>query len=191
MGQRVNLSSKFELPKDNPLRLVSYLKKYSRYFWIQTAGGIIYNTVIVAGPILLGKMLDIAGHLEKDGVTPAMVRSLLLLVLGFVLVTVFFQYGRYIKRWYLRVMTNRIASDMRAGLLSRVLQYPMADVERESVGDLMSRTVGDVDQITNTLQQTINEDRKSTRLNSSHDQISYAVFCLKKKKRPPIAAIIP
>src|SRR5206468_8385301 len=25
------------------------------------------------------------------------------------------------------------------------------------------------------------EDRKSTRLNSSHDQISYAVFCLKKK----------
>src|SRR5256886_10519984 len=28
------------------------------------------------------------------------------------------------------------------------------------------------------------EDRKSTRLNSSHSQISYAVFCLKKKKRP-------
>src|SRR5688572_32643723 len=34
------------------------------------------------------------------------------------------------------------------------------------------------------------EDRKSTRLNSSHSQISYAVFCLKKKirsrrRRPP------
>src|SRR2546421_5466951 len=28
-------------------------------------------------------------------------------------------------------------------------------------------------------------DRKSTRLNSSHDQISYAVFCLKKKNIPP------
>src|SRR5215211_7998203 len=27
-------------------------------------------------------------------------------------------------------------------------------------------------------------DRKSTRLNSSHTVISYAVFCLKKKKRP-------
>src|SRR2546430_4992279 len=34
------------------------------------------------------------------------------------------------------------------------------------VGDLVGRTV----------------DRKSTRLNSSHSQISYAVFCLKKKK---------
>src|SRR3989442_8418176 len=28
-------------------------------------------------------------------------------------------------------------------------------------------------------------DRKSTRLNSSHVRISYAVFCLKKKKRVP------
>src|SRR5206468_6568463 len=28
----------------------------------------------------------------------------------------------------------------------------------------------------------LESDRKSTRLNSSHDQISYAVFCLKKKK---------
>src|SRR2546430_4588721 len=36
------------------------------------------------------------------------------------------------------------------------------------------------------------QDRKSTRLNSSHSQISYAVFCLKKKKRrvePPVFAV--
>src|SRR5438270_6063232 len=32
-------------------------------------------------------------------------------------------------------------------------------------------------------------DRKSTRLNSSHSQISYAVFCLKKKKNRLIQAI--
>src|SRR3712207_8376735 len=30
-----------------------------------------------------------------------------------------------------------------------------------------------------------NPDRKSTRLNSSHATISYAVFCLKKQRRPP------
>src|SRR2546430_11827106 len=33
-------------------------------------------------------------------------------------------------------------------------------------------------------------DRKSTRLNSSHSQISYAVFCLKKKKRRDVAVSI-
>src|SRR2546427_8445141 len=33
------------------------------------------------------------------------------------------------------------------------------------------------------LQPARDRDRKSTRLNSSHSQISYAVFCLKKKKK--------
>src|SRR2546421_2598573 len=35
------------------------------------------------------------------------------------------------------------------------------------------------------------QDRKSTRLNSSHDQISYAVFCLKKKKTIKLSLITP
>src|SRR2546421_8446183 len=36
--------------------------------------------------------------------------------------------------------------------------------------------------VINFLPALTKKDRKSTRLNSSHDQISYAVFCLKKKK---------
>src|SRR2546430_4306033 len=35
------------------------------------------------------------------------------------------------------------------------------------------------------------QDRKSTRLNSSHSQISYAVFCLKKKKQPLLHKHLP
>src|SRR5258707_7436987 len=35
------------------------------------------------------------------------------------------------------------------------------------------------------VQQILSEDRKSTRLNSSHANISYAVFCLKKTKTTP------
>src|SRR5258708_20359713 len=34
-------------------------------------------------------------------------------------------------------------------------------------------------------------DRKSTRLNSSHQIISYAVFCLKKKKKHKLYYILP
>src|SRR2546430_7351937 len=34
-------------------------------------------------------------------------------------------------------------------------------------------------------------DRKSTRLNSSHSQISYAVFCLKKKKNILLSSALP
>src|SRR5690349_22276004 len=36
--------------------------------------------------------------------------------------------------------------------------------------------------VVNTPVAMVDEDRKSTRLNSSHVEISYAVFCLKKKK---------
>src|SRR2546427_2307236 len=35
------------------------------------------------------------------------------------------------------------------------------------------------------------KDRKSTRLNSSHSQISYAVFCLKKKKKTKLVLNLP
>src|SRR5688572_32553022 len=37
--------------------------------------------------------------------------------------------------------------------------------------------------VTTPLEPQQRRDRKSTRLNSSHSQISYAVFCLKKKKK--------
>src|SRR2546427_4460989 len=37
--------------------------------------------------------------------------------------------------------------------------------------------------MSSTTSRSPSRDRKSTRLNSSHSQISYAVFCLKKKKK--------
>src|SRR3989475_4497112 len=40
-----------------------------------------------------------------------------------------------------------------------------------------------IDPFVDVLLREQGEDRKSTRLNSSHSQISYAVFCLKKKKK--------
>src|SRR2546430_7120358 len=49
-----------------------------------------------------------------------------------------------------------------------------ANVDGSDAGEV--RAIAD-EQVINTA-----EDRKSTRLNSSHSQISYAVFCLKKKK---------
>src|SRR2546430_4555025 len=38
------------------------------------------------------------------------------------------------------------------------------------------------------LRDLLQEDRKSTRLNSSHSQISYAVFCLKKKNQAAVVS---
>src|SRR2546430_5121149 len=50
-----------------------------------------------------------------------------------------------------------------------------------SYADMASSEAADESGIDFVIIATPNEDRKSTRLNSSHSQISYAVFCLKKK----------
>src|SRR5437867_8751688 len=55
---------------------------------------------------------------------------------------------------------------------------------RDERRDLGGRAQG-IDDLERLLAQRI--DRKSTRLNSSHRTISYAVFCLKKKKHEPLA----
>src|SRR5690349_23559249 len=62
-----------------------------------------------------------------------------------------------------------------AGKFARVM-VELGDVSADDVMLLQGRKVSE-------LERAIQEDRKSTRLNSSHVEISYAVFCLKKKKR--------
>src|SRR5258705_7130510 len=54
-----------------------------------------------------------------------------------------------------------------------------------AIGDLEADRLGVVDLLVAVLLQALiaEIDRKSTRLNSSHLGISYAVFCLKKKKK--------
>src|SRR5689334_24199644 len=57
------------------------------------------------------------------------------------------------------------------------------ELGREQVAEGVRREITDAPETpVDVLQAT---DRKSTRLNSSHSSISYAVFCLKKKKRIP------
>src|SRR5688572_31301917 len=50
-----------------------------------------------------------------------------------------------------------------------------------AIGSGQAATSEQAEQVCAALREVIAEDRKSTRLNSSHSQISYAVFCLKKK----------
>src|SRR5699024_11431522 len=68
-------------------------------------------------------------------------------------------------------------------------QHPDRPVDRQVVTLFVGLEVGDHMRgrgVARTRQRTVGgrrkEDRKSTRLNSSHVSISYAVFCLKQKK---------
>ena len=61
-------------------------------------------------------------------------------------------------------------------LLALVNRSPVRQLLKSRVGTLVMRK-----DIVAAFDTAFGPDRKSTRLNSSHDQISYAVFCLKKK----------
>src|SRR5690606_42016861 len=67
---------------------------------------------------------------------------------------------------------------------SPVLLEPIMKVEIVTPEDYLGDVMGDVSRRRGVLQGQDDRDRKSTRLNSSHVKISYAVFCLKKKTKP-------
>lgn len=129
--------------------LPQYLLKYKKQFVISSICGILYNTVIVLGPILLGNLIDAAGG------GPG--RMVLLSAIYFVAVTALFQFARLIKRWFMRDQFNRVACDLRQTFMERTLGRSLPDLEKEAVGDLMSRTVGDITLVVDTVMTTLNE----------------------------------
>lgn len=129
--------------------LIRYLWKYRFLFVVSSIAGIIFNTAVVLGPIFLGRLIDAAASSSTNIV--------LLSALYFVGVTAFFQFSRLIKRWTMRDQFNRVACDLRQTLLDRILGYKLPELDQETVGDLMSRTVGDITLVVDTVMSTINE----------------------------------
>src|SRR5688572_31167346 len=78
--------------------------------------------------------------------------------------------------------TRRSSDLLHERLFWRAIRFTRLDSTRRR-GILFSPGVDIVRIIRGSLERSRNRDRKSTRLNSSHSQISYAVFCLKKKKK--------
>src|SRR3989442_11684577 len=69
---------------------------------------------------------------------------------------------------------------------SGVLESPPICATLSAVRTVAPATVRTADNVA----QMGGEDRKSTRLNSSHVRISYAVFCLKKKKKKQVTKLV-
>src|SRR5438309_7132223 len=83
-----------------------------------------------------------------------------------------FPYTTLFRSWELLFADERgeeILSRLTANVPENALSFVMARPAQEFFPNISSEAAKDL-------------DRKSTRLNSSHSSISYAVFCLKKKK---------
>ena len=165
-------------PPNGRESLPRYLLKYKPQFIVSSLGGILYNTAIVLGPILLGNLIDAAG----TGIG----RMVVLSALYFVGVTAFFQFARLIKRWFMRDQFNRMACDLRQTFIERILGKSLPELEKESVGDLMSRTVGDITLVVDTVMTTLNEGWDTFLLMISY----FAVLMLMDWKTALISSIM-
>src|SRR5258708_25636911 len=81
-----------------------------------------------------------------------------------------------------------LASGALSGRWHTAMKFHRADWRRRVFrGEVLERTIQRVSQVRALFEPGVEwfslRDRKSTRLNSSHQIISYAVFCLKKKKQ--------
>src|SRR2546430_13659853 len=64
---------------------------------------------------------------------------------------------------------------------SQIYARSGVELERATLAEWVGTLSTLVDPLINALATYVMRDRKSTRLNSSHSQISYAVFCLQRK----------
>src|SRR2546421_486915 len=108
------------------------------------------------------QFLDEAGFRDPDGDGPQM---------------------RFPKPISFKISSGNAAVSQYAGVIQNSLKSIGVPVQIETF-----ETSTLIEQLSNgqfdmTTLRWVGGDRKSTRLNSSHDQISYAVFCLKKKKK--------
>jgi ABC-type multidrug transport system fused ATPase/permease subunit len=150
---------------------------------LQAVGGIIYNSLVIFGTIFLGKTID-AANLVYNNEAP--LSFFYFYILFFIGLSIILQVARYLKRYYMRMICNLINCDIRAGLLSALFQMPMVELSQEKVGDMMSRMIGDVEQVGESVRTTITETWDTVIL-----MISHFIACMIYSPEITLLASIP
>jgi len=170
-------------PPLQKFKLTAYVAKYKKEFCLQAIGGIFYNSVVVFGAIFLGRTIDAANLLYKGEAELSYFYMNLFAFLG---ITMLVQLARYLKRFYLRLLSNFMNCDIRAGLMSSLFGMEMADLSSEKVGDMMSRMIGDVEHVGHSVQRTITEMWDTVVL-----MLSYFIACMIYSPEITLIASIP
>src|ERR1051326_9008175 len=124
------------------LRMRPYFRQVAGELVLGSLCGILMNTAVVLPALLLGRAIDEVVRLGRGESSPQAVTVAALLVLAGTLAT---ELPRIGKRWWLMTANARIRGSIRADGFRGVVAWPMARLHRTPIGDLMARTVGDVE----------------------------------------------
>lgn len=123
-------------------RMRPYARQVAGQLILGSLCGLVMNTAVVLPALLLGRAVDEVVALSRGQSTPAAVTMAAIVLVGGTLAT---EVPRIGKRWWLITANNRIRANIRADVFRGVTAWPMERLQRTPVGDIMARTVGDVE----------------------------------------------
>ena len=125
-----------------PDRILSYFRAEWPALAFVTVSGVIYNVGLLASPWFEGRLAGcLADILNGRKTAVAMAK----LVLAYLAVTFAVQAARFIKRFYVRRFANNINRRMKGVLYANLVRQSRAALEKEGVGEVMTKTISDVD----------------------------------------------
>ncbi|OGO23218.1 MAG: hypothetical protein A2Z28_07850 [Chloroflexi bacterium RBG_16_51_9] len=119
-----------------------YMRQVAGQLVLGSVCGIAMNTAVVLPALLLGRAINKVLALSRGEATSTDVTWAVLALIGGTLLT---EVPRIGKRWWLMTANARIRANVRADAFRGLLARPLADLHKTSIGDLMARTVGDVE----------------------------------------------
>ena len=157
-------------------RLLRYFLPQKYLLMVVLVMAILGTVFNVVGPKLLGlattklfegliaKYKAFATHQPVPGIDFHYIATVLLILLGLYVISAIFM---YIQQYLMAGVAQRTMYQLRKEVDEKLSRLPLRYFDTRTHGEIMSRAVNDMDNLSTTLQQSIT-DRKSTRLNSSH-----------------------
>jgi len=125
-----------------PDRIGTYFRVEWRPLAFVTISGLVYNIGLLATPWFEGRLAQCLADILGGSETAA---QMAMLVLAYILVTLLVQAARFIKRFYVRRFANNINRRMKGILYANLVRQSRAALEKEGVGELMTKAISDVD----------------------------------------------
>jgi len=150
-GPRHGLSIPQEKSKDargTLLRIWGYLKRQRRSLWIVVLSTAFTSGAALLGPYLIGKAID-------NYVVPHKSRGFLLMCLILLAVYALGALFTWLQQYIASSLSQHTVRDMRQDLFEKYQQLPIRFFDRKTHGELMSRATNDIENVSNTLNQTM------------------------------------
>ena len=125
-----------------PDKIGSYFRIEWLTLTIVTISGVFYNVGQLATPWFEGRLAQCLADILGGNETASKMAALVITYLVVILVV---QAARYIKRFYVRRFANNINHRMKGILYANLVRKSRASLEKEGVGELMTKAISDVD----------------------------------------------